>query len=270
MILVGILCFLVFETAADLSRYTDTDYDYGNENARARNEYKSNNRLNQKTSSTSKSNKKSFKPSGQVNFDGCKVDQESGLCCVLKEDEITTLEKDPILECTHKNTEQCHYTYVTQFKPSREEVCEENFEKKCSISFVTKAQNETVEKCYTPLVKVCGEGNGSGRPASGNGGGGGGSINGIPDILNQYGNERLKQKRRFKKDIDSKQECKTYYETSCTTKYIEKSPGKFVGDTSCEKLPVEFCGQGNYECPFKSLQIMIFHIKSFVLLVDNS
>ena len=241
----GIICFLVFEAAADLSRYSDKDYDYGNDNAKVRNEYKNNNRLNQKPS-TSKSDNKSFKPSGSVSFDGCNVDPDSGLCCVMKEDKITTLEKDPILECTHKNTEQCHYTYVTQFKPSQEEICEENFEKKCSISFGMRAQNETVEKCYTPLVKVCGGGYGSGRP-SGNGGGGGGSINGIPDILNQYGTEQYKQKRRFKKDIDGKQECKTYYETSCTTKYVEKSPGKFVGDTSCEKLPVEFCGQGNHE-----------------------
>ena len=36
---------------------------------------------------------------------------------------MTSLEKEPILECTHKNVEQCHYTYVTQFTPSQEEVC---------------------------------------------------------------------------------------------------------------------------------------------------
>ena len=35
---------------------------------------------------------------------------------------------------------------------------------------------------------------------------------------------------------------------SCTTKYIEKQPGKFVGDTGCEKLPVEICGAG---CTFE-------------------
>jgi len=34
------------------------------------------------------------------------------------------------------------------------------------------------------------------------------------------------------------------YESSCTTKYVEKTTGKFVGDTSCQKLPVEICGQG--------------------------
>jgi hypothetical protein len=31
--------------------------------------------------------------------------------------------KDPILACTHKNLEKCHYTYVTHFKSAQEEVC---------------------------------------------------------------------------------------------------------------------------------------------------
>merc|ERR1712157_419551 len=26
--------------------------------------------------------------------------------------------------------------------------------------------------------------------------------------------------------------------------YVEKQPGKFVGDTACEKLPIEICGAG--------------------------
>ena len=72
-----------------------------------------------------------------------------------KKECVSSLEKDPILECTHKNVEQCHYTYVTQFTPAQEEVCEENFEKICSITFKQQAYNETVEKCYTPVEKVC-------------------------------------------------------------------------------------------------------------------
>jgi hypothetical protein len=137
---------------------------------------------------------------GGVDFSGCVTDPDTGLCCVDKEETVTSLEKEPILECTHKNTEQCHYTYVTQFKPSMEEVCEENFEKQCSITFKQKAMNETVKKCYRPIEKVC---NGQGP-----------------------------------------EECRTVYESSCTTKYVEKQPGKFVGDTGCEKLPVEICGAG--------------------------
>merc|ERR1712038_1116632 len=156
---------------------------------------------------------------GGVDFSGCVTDPETGLCCVEKEETVTSLEKEPILECTHKNTGQCHYTYVTEFEPSMEEVCEENFEKQCSITFKQQAFNETVRKCYKPVEKVC---NGQGP-----------------------------------------EECQTVYESSCTTKYVEKQPGKFVGDTACEKLPVEICGagcvteEGDEECHDKTITSLI-------------
>merc|ERR1711976_1033965 len=91
---------------------------------------------------------------GGIDFSGCQEDPETGLCCVEKEETVTSLEKEPILECTHKNVEQCHYTYVTQFTPSQEEVCEENFEKQCSITFKQQAYNETVKKCYKPVAPL--------------------------------------------------------------------------------------------------------------------
>ena len=137
---------------------------------------------------------------GGIDFSGCVEDASTGLCCVEKEEEVTSIEKEPILECTHKNVEQCHYSYVTQFTPTQEEVCEENFEKTCSITFKQQAFNETVKKCYKPTEKVC--------------------------------------------DGTGPEECRTVYESSCSTKYVEKQPGKFVGDTKCEKLPVEICGAG--------------------------
>merc|ERR1712012_1089378 len=156
---------------------------------------------------------------GGIDFSGCTEDPDTGLCCVEKEEEITTLKKEPILECTHKNVEQCHYTYVTKFKPSQEQVCEENFEKSCQITFKQQAFNETVRKCYKPTEKVC---NGQGEEV-----------------------------------------CQTVYESSCTTKYVEKQPGKFVGDTGCEKLPVEICGagctfeEGEEECHEKVLTSLV-------------
>merc|ERR1711892_682098 len=156
------------------------------------------------TSQLSRRGKQENSISGGVDFSNCVTDQDTGLCCVDKLSEVTSIQKDPILECIHKNTEQCHYTYVTQFSPSMEEVCEENFEKQFSPSMKQKAMNETVQKCYKPIEKVC---NGQGP-----------------------------------------EECQTVYESSCTTKYVEKQPGKFVGDTGCEKLSVEICGAG---CPFE-------------------
>merc|ERR1719275_187511 len=161
-------------------------------------------RHNHNQGQRSRSGRQEEQISGGIDFSGCEEDPETGLCCVEKEETVTSLEKEPILECTHKNVEQCHYTYVTQFTPSQEEVCEENFEKSCQITFKQQAFNETVRKCYKPTEKVC---NGQGP-----------------------------------------EECRTVYESSCTTKYVEKSPGKFVGDTGCEKLPVEICGAG---CTFE-------------------
>ena len=90
-----------------------------------------------------------------VDFSGCQEDPDTGFCCVEKIECVASVKKEPILECTHKNVEQCHYTYVTTFTPSQEEVCEENFEKTCSITFNQQAYNETVRKCYTPVEKVC-------------------------------------------------------------------------------------------------------------------
>lgn len=58
-------------------------------------------------------------------------------------------------------------------------------------------------------------------------------------------------------------ECRTLYESSCTTRYIEKRPGKFVADTKCEKLPVEICGagctvdEGDEECHDKTITTLL-------------
>ena len=57
--------------------------------------------------------------SGGIDFSGCVEDPDTGLCCVEKEETVTSLEKEPILECTHKNVEQCHYSYITQFTPTQ-------------------------------------------------------------------------------------------------------------------------------------------------------
>ena len=71
---------------------------------------------------------------GGIDFSGCET-QPDGMCCVFKESSVKSIQKDPVLECTHKQVEKCHYTYVTEFLPNQEEVCEENFEKKCQITF---------------------------------------------------------------------------------------------------------------------------------------
>lgn len=183
---------------------------------------------------------------GGVDFSGCEM-QDDGMCCVLKESEIKTLAKDPILECTHKEVEKCHYTYVTEFTPAQEEVCEENFEKKCQITFKQMAVKETVKKCYRPLIKKCGKD---------------ASLRLKKRQLPTYGNNGEASDDSLA-GSQSGEECRTYYESACTTKYIEKQPGKFVGDTSCEKLPIELCGQGcmveegEEECHDKEIESLL-------------
>ena len=40
------------------------------------------------------------------------------------------------------------------------------------------------------------------------------------------------------------EECKTVYETHCSTTYVKNQHKKFVGDTKCEKKAIEMCGKG--------------------------
>jgi len=80
---------------------------------------------------------------------------EDGRLCVVKEDTIDSMEKSPVMQCTHSDEEKCHYTYITFFTPTQEEVCEDHFEKKCQITFRKEASKETVKKCYKPMSKTC-------------------------------------------------------------------------------------------------------------------
>jgi hypothetical protein len=102
------------------------------------------------------------------------------------------VEQRPVVECSHREEEVCHYTYSTSFLPSQQQVgglvsssacqvCEENFEKSCQITFRQEASTETVRKCYRPQRKVC---NGQGP-----------------------------------------EQCRTEYESSCTTRWAIREGG---------------------------------------------
>jgi len=172
--------------------------------------------------SNRKRSEKSFPVPGGIDFSKASR-TEDGRLCIIKEESIETLSKDPILECTHKDVEQCHYTYITYFKPSQERSCEENFEKVCQITFSQRAVRETVRKCYKPLEKIC---DSKAQPQYNQ------PQTGYGEPQQGYGSP------------EDNQECRTVFETSCTTRYIEKSPGKILADTKCEKLPFEICGKG--------------------------
>ena len=74
-----------------------------------------------------------------------------------------------MLECSHGQQEKCHVSYITFYEPSHEQVrdlardhsnasnqvCRENFEKSCQISFSPESSQETVRVCSKPLQKIC-------------------------------------------------------------------------------------------------------------------
>ena len=132
--------------------------------------------------------------SGVFDFSSCVI-EEDGKCCLLSNDSPVQPVSPTVVECVHKKVEcffkylyhcfsflqveSCHYTYVTQFSAHQEEVCTENYQKKCFISFVSKAKEEIVRKCYRPLVKQC-------------------------------------------QTKEGEEVCRSFPETSCTTKYLKK------------------------------------------------
>ena len=50
------------------------------------------------------------------------------LCVTKKKDLIESLEKEPILQCSHSNEEKCLYNYIMYFNPGQEELREDNKE----------------------------------------------------------------------------------------------------------------------------------------------
>jgi len=81
--------------------------------------------------------------------------------CVTKEDVVEAVVTEPVLECRHGSEQRCHNTYLTEFQPASHQVCRENFEKVCQISFRGEAAVQTVRRCSRPLVKTC---DGRGEP----------------------------------------------------------------------------------------------------------
>ena len=93
-----------------------------------------------------------------IDFSEAVDDAETGLKCVIEEEKLKTLEKASLLTCTHSMVNVCHYSYVTQFRPIREEQCEAYYDKTCRIMFNKQATNETIRHCYRPMERQCGEG----------------------------------------------------------------------------------------------------------------
>ncbi|TRY69460.1 hypothetical protein TCAL_04088 [Tigriopus californicus] len=145
-------------------------------------------------------------PNGAIDFTEGET-QDDGSICVTKTKYVEKLEKQTVKECWHQNVTQCHETYVTEFRPNQEQVCEEHFWKACKITFKEKAYNYTLKSCMTPLVKKC-------EPPS------------------RYSAE------------PPKTVCKTWFESQCNTTYKEVD-GHQKPQTWCSKEPRQICAPDN-------------------------
>ena len=138
-----------------------------------------------------------------LDFSTAVLDEETGMKCINTEESIQSLEREKLLSCTHSSINICHFTYVTKFKPFRQEICEEIYTKNCNIVFNKHAVNETIQHCYTPLVQNC--------------------------------------DNNIEEDNDQDKVCREFYESSCVTRYNSDIDSNHAV-TNCEKIPVTLCG----------------------------
>ena len=62
-------------------------------------------------------------------------DPQTGLQCLVKTDNVSTVPNDTLLSCVHSLVNICHYSYATQFRHTIEQLCEEYYDKNCYIVF---------------------------------------------------------------------------------------------------------------------------------------
>lgn len=62
---------------------------------------------------------------------------------------------DERIKCTHKFTEKCHDTFITDYVPTQEKKCETSFKKNCHIYYKPMMFEEDVDVCSEPLQKIC-------------------------------------------------------------------------------------------------------------------
>ena len=72
--------------------------------------------------------------------------------CIEKVEMVEQTTYDDEVICKHQYSEECHKTYVTDYKPQQKEECEETFLKRCFIGQNQHAIQENVQVCNTPLI----------------------------------------------------------------------------------------------------------------------
>ena len=118
--------------------------------------------------------------------------------------------------------------FVFRFTPHQQEVCDENYKKKCTIVFVTQSQRETVRMhiCRLSLKSMI--------------------VTKADDSHQNPTSQVQKCYRPLENQCSGEgpEECRDYPETICTTRYTKKASGKFVQVNSsikCKQLHWNEC-----------------------------
>ena len=148
-------------------------------------------------------------------------------------------EYDDEVTCKHSYFKECHQSYVTDYKPTQTEECDESFVKQCFLSTKEHASQEKVQVCHTSLI--CG---GEGK-----------------EVCRTVDETRCETRNHVHNVIDDVATCKTVFETDCkdvtsgytTTEECTKWPKrkcdvkqldseKVTPIAECFKVPREVCG----------------------------
>ena len=81
---------------------------------------------------------------GASNLDEVFAAYNNGQRCVDKVEMVEYTEYDDEVTCQHSYSQQCHNTYVTDYKPAQKEECEENFVKNCHIEYKKNVVQQNV------------------------------------------------------------------------------------------------------------------------------
>ena len=226
---------------------------------RRRNQNRNNRRPQRPTSNPSSSSGDGGNPS----FDEVAA---AGERCIDKIEMTEVTEYDDSVTCKHSYSEQCHQSYVTDYKPAQKEECDEEFIKNCHIEYKKIAQQETVRKCHEPLI--CG---GEG-----------------PEVCRTSHTTACETKLEVHEVDDDVVNCKTEFEESCedvtqgysTSRECKKWPKvkcdkrtvatkKATPITQCRSVPVQVCGpegcileKGEEVC-FDEVQTVINPVRIF-------
>ena len=163
----------------------------------------------------------------------------AGERCIDKIEMTEVTEYDDEVTCKHSYSEQCHQSYVTDYKPAQKEQCEEEFIKNCHIEYQKKATQETVRKCSQQLV-CAGEGPTVCRTAHTTACETRLEVHEVDDDIVNCRNEFETSCEDVIQGYSTTTECKKWPKVKCDKKTVKTR--KTTPITECRTVPTQVCG----------------------------